>query len=260
MAKRLSEVLKISNDDYPTFLALARLTPSDRPAGQISEPLALQPPTLHGSSNPLQDDLVELDAPVTQVGRVMRPRKGLLLIAAAFSLLAIALIVVVLFQSGSGADSDLRLVTLVEDQPRVRFETGQETISSGDAVKVGEVVTVTFKIINNDSRPVRIKSLAMGARGPEVKKEGWGAATVDFPAVFDLTLPPGGTYEYKASRTFSLPGDYFIEPVMQDILGHWGGIQPFTRTEFFVIASNGGHAAGTKSSGIVKVVPSDIFG
>jgi hypothetical protein len=40
---------------------------------------------------------------------------------------------------------------------------------------------------------------------------------------------------YEETRVFFQAGDYFIEPLKQDIRGRWGGIQPFTRIHFYVV-------------------------
>jgi transcriptional regulator with XRE-family HTH domain len=111
--------------------------------------------------------------------------------------------------------------------------SGQHT--NGGTVKAGELITVTFRVQNTETHPIKITSLVIGARGPNAQKTEWRAPTVSFPSIHDLFLQPGGFYEYHQSYAFDQLGDYFIEPVIQDALGRWGGIQPFTRIDFSVI-------------------------
>ena len=62
----------------------------------------------------------------------------------------------------------------------------------------------------------------------------WAAPDVPFPAVTDLTLQPGETYEYRGTRAIYLPGAYFLEPVQQSTDGKWGGVPPFTCVDLTV--------------------------
>lgn len=107
--------------------------------------------------------------------------------------------------------------------------------SPGSAV----TVTATFRLRNETGRTVTIRRLRAGARGPGACALGWNSPNVDFPAVENLTLRPGQEYVYRQSRSFSQPGDYFAEPVMQDAQGRWGGIRPFPRVWFNVADAAG---------------------
>jgi hypothetical protein len=106
--------------------------------------------------------------------------------------------------------------------------------------RVGQVVTATFRLRNETSHTVTIRRLQAGARGPNACAHNWDAPLVDFPAMENLTLQPGEEYLYQQSRVFTVAGDYFAEPVMQDTQGRWGGIQPFPRV-WFNVADAGGH-------------------
>lgn len=101
------------------------------------------------------------------------------------------------------------------------------------------IVTATFRLRNETGKTVTIRRLQAGARGPNACALGWGGPNVDFPAVENLTLRPGEEVVYRQSRSFSQPGDYFVEPVMQDAQGRWGGIRPFPRTWFNVADAAG---------------------
>lgn len=52
-----------------------------------------------------------------------------------------------------------------------------------------------------------------------------------------IVLKPGESYLYHSVITFDEAGDYFVEAVMRDPQGKWGGIRPFSRVKFFVTES-----------------------
>jgi hypothetical protein len=104
---------------------------------------------------------------------------------------------------------------------------------------IGQMVTAAFRLRNETGRAVTIRRLRAGARGPNACARNWEAPLVDFPAVENLTLRPGEEYLYQQSRAFTVAGDYFAEPVMQDTQGRWGGIQPFPRVWFNVADASG---------------------
>ena len=105
--------------------------------------------------------------------------------------------------------------------------------------RVGETVLVSFRLRNETGTTVTIRRLVAGARGPNACGLGWNAPRADFPAVEDITLQPNHEYIYRQSRSFDRPGDYFVEPVMQDVQGRWGGIRPFPRVWFNVQDASG---------------------
>jgi len=103
---------------------------------------------------------------------------------------------------------------------------------SNYAPKSGESVTGWFQIRNNGGQAITISQLALGARGPNAKSQGWNAPNVDFPAVKNIYLKPGETYKYLQSRSFFAYGDYFVEAVKDQ--NGWGGIYPYPRSSFDV--------------------------
>ncbi|GIW91559.1 MAG: hypothetical protein KatS3mg109_1991 [Pirellulaceae bacterium] len=107
--------------------------------------------------------------------------------------------------------------------------------------QVGQHITVTFRLRNETKSTVTIRRLLAGARGPNACARNWDAPHADFPAVENLTLRPGQEYVYRQSRIITTAGDYFVEPVMQDTQGRWGGIRPFPRV-WFNVADADGHA------------------
>jgi hypothetical protein len=111
--------------------------------------------------------------------------------------------------------------------------------------RVGQTVTAAFRLRNEIGRAETIPRLQAGARGLNACAHNWDAPLVDFPAVENLTLRPGEEYLYQQSRTFTVAGDYFAEPVMQDTQGRWGGIWPWPRVE--MEAMGGGLQLGTVS-------------
>lgn len=70
-------------------------------------------------------------------------------------------------------------------------------------VKVGQNKSVSFVIKNNESRNIKIDSIAVGARYQD-------GSVVDFPHIRDLVLTPGQSYEYYQSRTLDRAGAYRI--------------------------------------------------
>jgi len=100
--------------------------------------------------------------------------------------------------------------------------------------RVGDSVTASFRIRNTSSRAIIIRQLEAGARGPNARSLNWNAPEADFPAVFALTLQPGQELDYRQSRTFDAPGDYFAEPVWMDAFGTWAGVWSYPRVWFNV--------------------------
>ncbi len=113
-------------------------------------------------------------------------------------------------------------------------QTEGRIVHSGDSIRRGDLVTDTFTIRNNDVAPIFIPELAAGARGPGAQATGWAGPDKSFESHYRLSLKPGETYQYRSSRTFDEPGDYFVEATKKGAEGGWGGIQPFTRIMFFV--------------------------
>ena len=105
---------------------------------------------------------------------------------------------------------------------------------SNTSPRVGDSVTASFRIRNTSSRVINIRQLEVGARGPNARNLVWNAPETDFPAVFALALQPGQELDYRQSRTFNTPGDYFAEPVWMDIFGTWAGVWPYPRVWFTV--------------------------
>ncbi|MGB3216876.1 MAG: hypothetical protein WBD79_05705, partial [Anaerolineae bacterium] len=110
-------------------------------------------------------------------------------------------------------------------------------INNGDSIPLGAVVTVTFEIRNDDIYSATILELTAGARGPGGHTLGWNAPDRSFENRRHIVLKPGESYLYHSVRTFDEAGDYFVEAVMRDPQGKWGGIRPFYRVKFFVAES-----------------------
>ena len=100
--------------------------------------------------------------------------------------------------------------------------------------KVGEIVTATLEIQNTGITPVTIERFVVSVRGPDACDKGWGDNNYDFLGA-GITLPPGQTYSYTQSLSFSKPGVYFAEPTAKLPGRKWGGVPPFQRIYFFVI-------------------------
>ncbi|MBI1800367.1 MAG: helix-turn-helix transcriptional regulator [Chloroflexi bacterium] len=215
--ERLIEILGIPPTEQATFRAWAR--PASLPAGF----------TLGEKNSPIVPEVTrDLTTNTSHTSRTWR-------IALVGGLVMVLLVAATILALREHPISENGLVLLDGPSDRlIQVEANGRAILSGDHVKAGELVTVTFAVRNNDSRPVRINSLVIGARGPGAKEKGWSAPIVPFPGLSNILLKPGERVEYRQSQVFRQPGDYFVEPNAQDVLGNWGGIQPFTRIEFSV--------------------------
>ncbi|MFN8484289.1 MAG: PA14 domain-containing protein [Anaerolineae bacterium] len=91
-----------------------------------------------------------------------------------------------------------------------------------------QTVTARFKVRNTGTQRITIQGLAAGAR----RGTDWSGEQVDFPHV-SLSLDPNQEYLYEQQRSFSSPGSYFAEPVL-NLDGNWGGIDGATRVSFTV--------------------------
>lgn len=203
--KALATHLNISGEDYPRFLALGRR-------------------------------VWPTEAVPTPAKRLYRIRLPIVFLLVGILLVGVTLAAFWIKKQSDAASEVGILILVSRDGSLLKLETADRVINSGDSVHIGEMTTVTFRILNNDVHPVRIKTLVIGSKGPGAKESGWRAPDVPFPPINNLVLQPGEVYEYRQSRSFYEPGDYFVEPVFQNAVGRWGGIQPFTRIEFSVVA------------------------
>jgi len=137
--------------------------------------------------------------------------------------------------------TSLRLVPI--EGKNLVVEVGNRVLTQSETIPPNETITVTYKILNNGAAPASIKSLTIGSRGPGVgcdnkNAEKWSAPDNPFATIENITLMPGEEYEYQASRSFYLDGEYFLEPILQGPNGDWGGIQPFSCVTFSVATPN----------------------
>ncbi|MBI5877330.1 MAG: FHA domain-containing protein [Chloroflexi bacterium] len=95
--------------------------------------------------------------------------------------------------------------------------------------EVGEAVTVEFTVRNVGGQSITVQRLNASARGPDARRLEWNAPEVDFPALMNISFNSRVAYTYHMSRSFSAPGEYFIEPTYQDAGGQWHGIEPNPR-------------------------------
>jgi len=91
---------------------------------------------------------------------------------------------------------------------------GQLTVTSAMALTpaspaVNQSTTATFTVKNTGTGPFSVQYFLVGARNPS-------NANVDFPASAAVTLQPGQSYTYSASRTFATSGTYSAWPAYYD--------------------------------------------
>ena len=115
----------------------------------------------------------------------------------------------------------------------------EHVLSTGDTIRLGEVLTVTFTLANNGIEVGKISTLVIGSRGPggrcnQDHGRKWNAPDVPFPTMTNISLRPGEMVTYTGSRALHLPGTYFLEPTLQDAAGQWHGILPFSCFDLIV--------------------------
>ena len=74
---------------------------------------------------------------------------------------------------------------------------------------VNQVTKATFTVQNTGGQPVSVPYFLVGARNPF-------NSNVDFPTSSAVTLQPGQTYTYQASRSFATVGTYSAWPAFFD--------------------------------------------
>lgn len=140
---------------------------------------------------------------------------------------------------GNAQDARGEVQILGETGQRIRVEADGRVLSTGETLPAYTPIRIVFQVVNNGMGPITLHALTIGVRGPGVTCHDkntirWAAPDVPFPAVTDLTLQPGQTYEYRGTRALYLPGTYFLEPVQQGTDGKWGGVPPFTCVDLTV--------------------------
>ncbi len=108
-------------------------------------------------------------------------------------------------------------------------------LRSEDILDIGDTLTVTFQVRNTSAYSLYAKILALGSHGPGGIVGNWSAPGVDFPTREDIWIDSGEAYSMTTTQIFNTPGDYFIEPIFQDMYDGWHGIEPFPRIIFFVV-------------------------
>jgi hypothetical protein len=92
--------------------------------------------------------------------------------------------------------------------------TGQLTLTTPLALSPSspapnQSATATFTVQNTGTGPLSVQYFLVGARDPS-------NGNVDFPASTAVTLQPGQSYPYSASRTFATSGTYSAWPAYYD--------------------------------------------
>ena len=101
------------------------------------------------------------------------------------------------------------------------LELTQPLVFTPTTLVAGAPIRATFTIQNFSSQSMPIDRLLLGVHGPNCAD--WDCPRVeDFAHVRNLTLQPGESYTYDASRIFNAPGeDYLFLPHTLDYAGNW---------------------------------------
>lgn len=255
MAERLATCLEIPASQRAQFIALARAVPQNNPTP--AETILPNAPTIEppfASAAPAKPRTLSdaLAAPVFSQLLGARQELGAILTKPLAWLLGMLLLVCALIPAlGIGIPMGLWILTpglsrptwagggtsfivLQQTEPRVKVEANGKEVASGNVIPRGTQVIVTFVVTNSGAQPTQLASIEIGARGPCAKRCDWNSPIVQFAPQQNVTLTPGTSFTYRASRVLTEPGIYFVEPVMRDLQGRYGGIRPFTRIEFRV--------------------------
>lgn len=121
-------------------------------------------------------------------------------------------------------------------------------------VEVGQSVKVEYDIRNTDptaSQVGKLWGLTASVRGPDACTLGWNAPNQDFPPALKegIVLQPGEEYQYSQTRSFDVPGVYFVEPTKLGADGKWGGVPPFPRIYFMVVDADAARVLATGTAG-----------
>jgi hypothetical protein len=95
------------------------------------------------------------------------------------------------------------------------------------------IFSLFFKTSEINMASPKLTLMISGCKDPSAKK--WSAPDNPFPPMQNITLQSGKIFEYRGSRSFYLPGTYFLEPIFQDETGQWNGIEPFTCVDIQVM-------------------------
>ncbi len=121
--------------------------------------------------------------------------------------------------------------------PTIKFHVGPGlAMDSGLTLQpatpiAGEIVTGSYRVRNNGSRPLMLRYLGLVARGPDCSS--WECPWNDFPHEENVLLQPGATFTYSAERSFYDVGDgYFAEPAFGDFNDWWFPVPGSARENF----------------------------
>ena len=164
-----------------------------------------------------------------RLARLPAPLRRALIVIALLLLFSAAMLASAWYRNrGQAAIGEVQLAG--QPDQRVVLMTARGRIRTGDSIRVGEPVTVSFSVLNVDTHWVLLKQIVAGSQGPGAQPSGWDAPGVDFPHLDDVWIAPGETVLYRQAKIFTVPGRYFVEPVIEDAVWRWGGIGPFTPT------------------------------
>lgn len=122
----------------------------------------------------------------------------------------------------------------------VLVRTANQEFTSRGTGLANEVFTASFVLINSGIEPVNLTTLVISAHGPGVScseppEQRWRKGG-DWPLkpALNVQLQPGEEFAYVASRSLLMPGNYFLEPTLENPKGQWHGITPFTCIDIVV--------------------------
>ena len=98
------------------------------------------------------------------------------------------------------------------------FQSGL-TISPSSP-QAGELYTGRYTLRNNGPRPLTLPAVGVGGTSLDCDNDSCQNSS-GMAAYFDITIPPGGTYDYVASRSIDEPNHYYAEPFVLGGLPDW---------------------------------------
>jgi len=229
LAQRLILALALEAADHDRFLALAAQSRQASAGTAKSAPLAV--------AKTVPAPTVAAEAPAAYIGGHRKALSGPVRRVVIGAVLFAAIVTVVAFAANAAwAAYPMEGVNFAavrfDHGSWVRIESNGRMIRTGDNLKSGRPVTITYQIANTGLVDTTVPRIGIAFRGPGVSCADplsirWSWPEAPFPVATQVGLPSNGIFEYRRSRVVVLPGRYFVEPVFEYRPGRWNGLSPF---------------------------------